>query len=504
MRFLIYAIMLVFSFSSSAFAQDISEQNLRDHIEILASDDFEGRKPGTIGENKTVQYIANAWMRAGLSSATGTDSWYAPVALVDRAPLQQAISFAYMKGNKRKSVRIGSDQIKARGADAQTRLMDQPLVHVGYGNQSAEQLQAAISGKVAMMFLAAPAGSKDFPSYRVRKAKIVAAGAAGVISIITNQARYNRTVRRYQRNSTSLDQSGEHAPVEAIMFGEAADKLLRKAGIDHVFWQEKFKNEAAAILETNIMGSFVLETQVRRYVSHNVIGKIDGRKPQSGAVLFLGHWDHLGVCRGDSAEDRICNGAVDNASGIALLIEVAKKLAKAPLDRDIYFLATTAEESGLLGARAFVAAPSVALDRLVAVFNADTVALAPNGKLLAIVGRGETQLDSDIEKLAAAHDREIDKSDKANAFIKRQDAYVFLKRGIPSFMITSAFSDQKRLDDYLNGRYHDVGDELDDSLLLGGARDDANFHVELGRYFGTIDSYAASSEAKTAPISSGE
>ncbi len=500
MRFATIVAFLLMLLPAAAHAEDISEADLRGHIEILASDDFTGRKPGTVGENKTIQYIAIEWQKAGLRPATGTNSWYAPVRLVDRVPLKQEFGFQYTKGKKTKTIRIDDDQIVLRGVRESVNFDNIPVVHVGYGNVPNAQLEEALFGNIAIIYQSSPLGLKDFPDYRQRKANVVAAGAAAVITVVRDQSRFQRAARRFRGSSTSLDRSGQHAGIEGLISGKAANKLLRKLGVDEKELREDAKAENFSPRPLDLLGNLAVETQVREYQSHNVIGKIAGREPASGAVLFMGHWDHLGECRKAPAEDRICNGAVDNASGIALLIETAQRLTKTPQDRDIYFLATTAEESGLLGARAFVSAPSFALDDLVAVFNADTVALAPNGKLIAVVGRGETDLDHDLEKVAAAEDREIDKTDKANAFLKRQDGYVFLEKGIPTFMITSAFSDQERLDRYLSGRYHDVGDEADAELLLGGAADDANFHVALGHYFGNLDSYPA----KPAPNSSGE
>ncbi len=498
MRFIMCVAMLAFAFAFSytAQAEDISETDLRAHIEILASDDFGGRKPGTQGENKTLQYIATEWQKAGLVPATGSASWYAPVALVDRTPLKQTVRFTRFNGKREKVIRIDENQIILRSAMQSGRSTNVPIVHVGYGNQSEEQLAEAVSTKLVFMFLRSPPGTKEFPSYRDRKAKILAAGAWGVISIASSEARFGRLARRFRGSSTNLDVDGQHAGLEGIISKAAANRLLRKTGIDHNKLAEDAASGDFRPLQTGIYTDLSADTRVRSYQSHNVIGKITGRKPGSGAVLFLGHWDHLGECRQAPAVDRICNGAVDNASGISLLIETAKRLSKVRPDRDIYFLATTAEESGLLGARAFAANPSFPLEKLVAVFNADTVALAPNGKLLAIVGRGETDLDDDLEKVAVAEDREIDKTDKANAFLKRQDGYVFLEKNIPAFMVTSAFSDQERLDSYLNGRYHDASDELDEELLLGGAVDDANFHVALGRYFGNLETYPTKARQK--------
>jgi len=494
MRLSIIAALLLLLLPTVVDAEDISEADLREHIEILANDDFGGRKPGTEGENKTVSYIATEWKKAGLAPAAGSRSWYGPVALVDRTPLKQTVIFTRANGTSsaqksEKVIRIQEGELLLRGAMQFGALANASIVHAGYASASVEELEKSVSGKLAMLFLQSPDKSKELAGYQERKANLVAAGASGVITIIRSKSRFYRSARRFRGASTSLDGQGLHAAVEGVISGKAAERLLRKARVDSKQLAEQVERDGFLPIEVGVYADISVETRVRAYQSHNVVGKIAGKKPESGAVLFLGHWDHLGECRREPATDRICNGAVDNASGISLLIETAKRLVKQQPDRDIYFLATTAEESGLLGAKAFAADAGFPLERLVAVFNADTIALSETGKIIAVVGRGETDLDEDIEKVAAAQNREIDTSDKANAFLKRQDGYVFLEKDIPAFMITSAFSDQERLDAYLSGRYHDVSDELDEELLLGGAAADANFHVALGRYFANIDSF---------------
>lgn len=499
MRFAIcVAASLLFSFA--AHAEEISEADLLGHIEILASDDFGGRKPGTVGENKTLNYIATEWQKAGLVPATGSPSWYAPVGLVDRTPVKQSARFIYFNGKRNRTIKINDDQIILRGNMQFSELANASIVYAGYGLGNIADLEKSVSGKLVFLLRQSPKEDDEFPEYQKRKANILAARASGIITIFESDSRFKRFARRYRSASTGLDGQAMHASLEGIISASGVNKLLRKAGFDAKQLSEAAAKDSFSPKDTGIYADISAETQVRSYQSHNVIGKLAGRKPGSGAVLFLGHWDHLGECRGASEVDRICNGAVDNASGISLLIETAKRLANDRPDRDIYFLATTAEESGLLGAKAFVAQPALPLDQLVAVFNVDTVALSPDGKMIAVVGRGKTDLDGDIEKIAKAEGREIDTSDKANAFVRRQDGYVFLEKDVPTLMITSAFADQELLDAYLKGRYHDADDQVDDQLVLGGAAADANFHVALGRHFGSLETYPV----KAVPNSSGE
>ncbi len=231
-------------------------------------------------------------------------------------------------------------------------------------------------------------------------------------------------------------------------------------------------------------------TSVRAFDSHNVIGKIPGSKPGSGAVLLLGHWDHFGICRSEEAEDRICNGAVDNASGMAVLLTVAERLARgAPMDRDVYVMGTTAEERGLLGAYYFADHPVVPLKDIAVALNVDTVAIAPAGAPVALVGRGENGLDEIVDRIATDLGRKVDTDKEANAFIRRQDGWALGAKGVKSIMAGGSFSDMAMLQAFLTTVYHQPDDELTDATPLGGAADDANLHVELTRHFADSAKY---------------
>ncbi len=218
-----------------------------------------------------------------------------------------------------------------------------------------------------------------------------------------------------------------------------------------------------------------------RTEANNIIGKLAGGDPAAGAVLLTAHWDHLGHCR-TLALDRICNGAVDNASGVAMLIEIARAIAAGPRPaRDVYFVATTGEEEGERGASALVAAPPVPLASIVAAFNLDAFASAPAGAPVAIVGRGRTRLDELIFATARAMHRGVDRGRWANRYLKRQDGRPLLRHGVPAVMFSGAYGDRAGLRAFLDGRYHHPDDDLAHLGSLDGAAEDADLHVAVVR-----------------------
>lgn len=217
-----------------------------------------------------------------------------------------------------------------------------------------------------------------------------------------------------------------------------------------------------------------------RFTSHNVVGVVRGRHPDGKAVLLMAHWDHLGICAPEAA-DRICNGAVDNASGVAAMIVIAQKVATLGLDRDVWFVATGAEEWGLLGARAFADRSPLPLTAIIAGFNLDMIAVAPSGARAAMVAPPHSRLESLVRQSATALGRAWDGDREADDFLRRQDGWVLAERGVPMVMAGGSLSDLPVLRRFLETRYHAVGDELAPDTDLGGAVDDANLHLEMIR-----------------------
>jgi hypothetical protein len=472
--------LLVLGLSAPLLAKGVSEADLRGHIEILASDDFEGRKPGTAGETRTIAYIADSWKAAGLKPGAKDGGWFDPVALLSRG--QGAAKYSFMAGPR--NLRLASDDIVLIGRDAQYSAKSLPLHFGGYGVTADGRAVDGVAGKAVLILLDRPEfAPAELRSPRARRDALITAGAEAVIMVAESTASWAAARRQLLSQPISLEMKDRHAALEGAISSEFAVALITAAGKDWDKLRQSAKAEGYAGEALGIEGSFDVATDIRRFTSQNVVGKLPGKKQDAGAVLYMGHWDHLGICEPEGAVDRICNGAVDNASGIAVLNEVAERLAKKRHDRDLYFVATTAEESGLLGAYAFVDAPPVPLADIVVSLNVDTIAIAPRGAKVAIIGRGTTNLDNAVEAVAKKAGRAIESSTDANAFIQRQDGWALTQKGVPALMVGGSFADLDLLQKFLDSDYHGPEDELTEKTELGGAAEDADLHIALGQYF---------------------
>jgi hypothetical protein len=471
--------------SGPVMAKGVTEADLRAHIEILASDAFEGRKPGTEGEAKTVKYIAEAWANAGLKPAAADGSWFDPVPLIQRG--QGSLKYAFSaKGRK---LKIGSDDIILISKQADYVRSDLPLVFTGSGVKADGTVAADVKGKAALVLFDAENVPDNMKSPRARREALIAAGAEAVIFVGDSQGNWPTLRRQLLSRPIALEAREKRASLEGAISSEFMVGLVTAAGQD---WDKLRAHAKQADYMGEALGidaDFDVKTDIYRFNSSNVIGKIAGRKKNQGALLFMAHWDHLGICAPEGAPDRICNGAVDNASGIAVMNEVAKTLAKKKHDRDIYFLATTAEESGLLGAYAFADKPILPLDQIILSLNVDTIAIAPRGSKVAIIGRGTTPLDAMVETVAKKTGRAIEGSTDANAFIQRQDGWALTQKGVPALMVGGSFADLNLMQTFLGSDYHGPNDELTDSTELGGAAEDADLHIALGRHFADTRKY---------------
>ncbi len=477
---------LIAALASPVCANAIREEDLRPHIAVMASDDFEGREPGTAGEAKTLAYLEKMWSKAGLKPGASDGRWLEPVPLLRRGPAAATSTF-FAKGEK---LRFASEEIILVGRDPQYQAGKLQMVFAGHGVDKDGKVPKDVAGKAVFML----SDSADFlpdamKSGRSRREALVAAGAEAVIAVAGEQFDYSAYRRQFMSRPITLVSQDKRAPLEGAVSAKFMVAMVTAAGGDWDKLRLEAKSSDFGAKPLGISGDFDVKSEIVKFNSHNVIGKIAGKKPKSGAVVFMGHWDHLGLCRPEGDADRICNGAVDNASGMAVLTEVARKLARKKHDRDVYFVGTTAEESGLLGAQAFADKPAMPLDSVVIALNIDTIAIAPRGAKVSIIGRGTTDLEPVIEEIARKSKRTIELSLEANAFLRRQDGWILTQKGVPALMVGGSFADMDLMERFLSSYYHGPDDEYNKNMELGGAAEDATLHVLLGQYFASTKKY---------------
>ncbi len=456
----------------------ISEADLRRHIDVLASDAFEGRQPGTAGGERTEAYLISTFADAGLKPGASDGLWRQVVPMVERSPKSATIRWTASG----KVIDLPADQIVLLGRSAHARVTNAPVLFAGYG--TAEELADLDLQGCALLLL-----QGGHPSGRaaLTASELAARGAVAIITIAAATAEWPAAGKAWLERGEFTTAANN---ADGLISAAAASRLFDAAGmnLDQVRTGAATGNRAAPL---PLRADMDVRTKVRPFETANVVGKIEGSGKAEEAIILLSHWDHLGICAPEGAADRICNGAVDNASGTAIMIEVARRLSAGPRPaRTIYFLATTAEEMGLVGAHAFAAAPPVPVASIVAALNLDTTAIGPAGLPVAIIGRGEhPAIDKVVDDSARALGRKIDLDTEANVMIRRQDGWAFAARGIPTIMATGSVSDMKLLMNYLGTVYHKPDDDAAHATQLDGAVEDANLHVAITRGLADPASY---------------
>ena len=478
------------------------EAQLLAQMQVLASDDFAGREPGTDGEAKTLRYIGRQWFDFGLVSGTNDPGhpWYAPVTLVAREPAVSTAQFS----RRGRMVALPAGEVLMLTSGKRSLVQGAPLYFVGRAGRGVPP-RAELAGRVAVLLdradvLGREAGKGDdkagggaagLQSSR-RQNALLAGGALAVITVLDGSRTLASVADRRRRSGYALSSEALGGDLEGFITALGMERLLQSGGqtLSALEREADRADFVPRLLDLNAsLEATTRETTIR---THNIIGKLAGKHPEAGAVLFLAHWDHFGTCAQVPAEHLICNGAIDNASGVAALNEIARRLSRGGLlDRDVYFLATTAEELGLLGAEAFAESPPLPLKQIVAAFNLDSVAIAPAGTPVAILGKGLTRLDADIAVVAREQKRRLLEAPAPEVYLRRQDGWALNRHDVPAVMVTSAYGEIGLLERFFDGDYHRPGDVVKPGIELGGAGEDVAFHVALARYFGDLRRYPA-------------
>ena len=479
--------------SNHAFQDGIDAGDFAEHVRHLASDDFGGRGPGTAGEEKTVQYIKAQFARIGLQPGNGGD-WFQTVPMVETTADESA-TLNLKVGGAEQVLKFGSDMVVGtRTGQAQVSVKDSPLVFVGYGVDAPEQkwndyAGIDVKGKTVVMLVNDPgfhAGDASLFdgkrmtyygrwTYKFEEAARKGAAAALIIHD-TEGASYGWDVVKNswsgpQYDLPAKDDPAPRLPVQGWISGEAADALFKAAGQDLAKLRAAAGRRGFRAVPLEASASLQLASRSVEKHSRNVLGLLPGSDAPDEAIVYMAHWDHLGTHEGGTG-DAVYNGAVDNATGVAGILEIAEALRAAPKPpkRSVLFLAVTLEESGLLGSKYYVAHPVIPLAQTVAVINLD--AMAPVGKAhdITVVGKGSSQLE-DLLKVAADRQKRrlVEESHPAAGYYFRSDHFNFAKAGVPALYIGSGSdlveggiaASEAASRDYNEHRYHKPGDQYD-------------------------------------------
>ena len=480
---------------------DLNADRMLGDIVKMSSDEFEGRKPGSRGEELTTEYLIKQFRDWGLEPGNPDGSWTQKVSLVGLTP-QPTSGFIVKKGATTKEFNINKDVVvMSKHVTDDVKLENSELVFAGYGVQAPEYQWddfkgMDVKGKTIIVLVNdPPADGKMFGgnamtyygrwTYKYEKAAEL--GAAGVVIVHeTGPAGYEFNVVQANSNErfnlSAPDKNMARAAIEAWISLDAATELLKMAGQDY----QKLKAQASTRdfkpVALGMTASVTMKQKMRSVESANVVAKLTGSDAtlKNEYVVYTAHWDHLGVGAAVNG-DSIYNGALDNASGCAQVLEIARalKAMKAPPKRSILFLMVTAEEQGLLGSQYYAEFPLYPLTKTVAVINVDGINQWGRTKDLTVVGLGASDLDDYARAAAAEQNRTLSPdAEPEKGFYYRSDHFNFAKMGVPAFDPDSGtdfigkpagYGKQKR-DEYTKNDYHGPSDHVKADWDLSGAR----------------------------------
>ncbi|PZQ21102.1 MAG: peptidase M28 [Sphingopyxis macrogoltabida] len=493
---------------------EISLKTMQDVVGALASDDFEGRAPGTAGEEKTVALLIEKFKEAGLEPGNN-GGWTQDVPLVEMTA-ENVSPLRFAGGKTPLSLAYGPDYVAfSYRVQPKIEVKDSDVVFVGYGINAPEKgwndyAGVDVKGKTVIILVNDPdwqvqEAKGDFNgramtyygrwTYKYEEAARQGAAAALIVHD-TEPAAYGWNVVQSSNTGTQyLAASENNGANETAANGwiqlPKAEALFAGAGQDFKALREAAKKKGfKAVPLAGVTASLDFTNKIERKQSKNVIAVLPGAKRPDEYVLYTAHWDHLGQCQPVNG-DGICNGAIDNATGTAALVAIAEaqKKAGAP-DRSLVFLAVTAEESGLLGSKYYASNPVFPLAKTVGGVNMDALSGSGPAKDIIVVGRGKSQLEAYLEKAVKQEGRVIvSEPTPEKGFYYRSDHFSFAKQGVPMIYFDGgedlvdggAKAGKAWAATYTEKHYHAPSDDMKAITSWDGMMADLRLYYAVGR-----------------------
>ncbi|MGI2070467.1 M28 family metallopeptidase [Shewanella baltica] len=484
--------------AETTFVQSLDLAQYRTDVKTLASDAFGGRAPLSEGETLTLDYLVKAFKDMGLKPGFG-DSYL------------QAVPLAQISADQNMQLDIGGLKF-ANGSEFTARtqriaetvsLNKSDVVFVGYGINAPEygwnDYQGLdVKGKTVIVLVNDPGFATQDPAvfkgnamtyygrwtYKYEEAARQGAEAVFIVHE-TAPAAYGWGVVQNSNTGTKftlVDANNNQGQVGVMGWvqHETAQKIFTKAGLDFDTLKQQAAKPNFKAIPLKLSAQLTLNNKIERAESHNVAALLPGKTRPDEVVMMHAHWDHLGTVIEDGKSE-ILNGAVDNASGVAGVLALAryfKQQAKtAPLDRSVLFSAFTAEETGLIGAQHFAQHPSVPTKNIVAFLNIDGMNVNKGVDYILRYGEGVSELEQYLDNAAKAQDRSVKADPRPqNGLMFRSDHFALAQQGVPGLLFMSLGDTDP---DYIAHKYHKPADDYDPSWNLGGVSQDLDLIASM-------------------------
>ncbi len=492
----------------------ITGDTIRDVTRELSSDRYEGRAPGSRADDLTITYIINRFKAAGLKPGN-KGSWLQDVPTVD-ITAKNADGLTVEAGSQKLHYNFGPDIVAGSyRVTPQTRIKDAPLVFVGYGINAPElgwndYAGLDMKGKIAVILVNDPdyeqADEKGlfkgrrmtyYGRWTYKFEEAARQGAAGALIVHdTFPAAYgwqvvNSSWTGTQHYIASANNAMDQTQANGWVQKPVAEAVFKAAGQDLAALSAAAKQKGFKAVPLGATASLSFDNEIKRATSHNVIGVLPGKKHPNEYVLYTAHWDHLGRCTPDKTGDNICNGAIDNATGVGALVSLAEANVKAgAADRSQVFMAVTLEESGLLGSRYYAEHPVYPLSRTVGGVNMDGVGPGSPSKDVSVTGGDKSDLTRYLQAAMKAMGLYLTPEDHPErGGYYRSDHFSFAKLGVPMFSVGRGSdwvqggkaAGDAASEDYVQHRYHQPSDQYDPTWDWSGAVQEISLFYRLGR-----------------------
>lgn len=501
---------------------EIALKTMQDVVTALASDEFEGRAPGTPGEEKTVALLIERFKAAGLKPGNGS-SWTQDVPLVEMTA--KNVSALRFTGGKTPLALTYGTQFAAFSYRVQpsVALENSDVVFVGYGINAPEKgwndyAGVDVKGKTVVILVndpdwQTPDTKGEFNgramtyygrwTYKYEEAARQGAAAALIVHD-TEPAAYGWNVVQSSWTGTQYlaatkNDGADQTAANGWIQLDQTKALFAGAGQDFDALREAAKKKGfKAVPLTGVQASLSFDNDITRKMSKNVVGLLPGAKRADEYVLYTAHWDHLGRCEAVNGDD-ICNGAIDNATGTAALVALAEAHVKAGApDRSLVFLAVTAEESGLLGSKYYAENPIFPLKQTVGGVNMDALSGSGPAKDLIVIGRGKSELDAFLEKAAGTEKRAVvTEPTPEKGFYYRSDHFSLAKLGVPmlyfdggeDLVVGGKEAGRKWAENYTANQYHAPSDDMSAITSWDGMMADLRLYYAVARMMAMSDAW---------------